>query len=135
MASSKKRPSVSESLTLEALEKRMAMLELENSQLKKKIQTSAKSPSMPSPAISPGLTPKQKEALVVSTVGFLMTKITSKVTERVRREISRANSKAEAESIIQGLSFRVNVIYDEGEETPIHASQIKRRGRSKTRDE
>lgn len=134
---SKKRQSVGDSLTLQQLEQRMAALELENNQLKKKLHGGASGKSSTAQrASSPSLTPKQRESLVTGAVSVLMPRVTAKVLERVSRELAKAKTKSEAEEIIKNLSFRINVIYEEVEQDAgLSTRDARRRARSRTRDE
>lgn len=124
---------------LEDLTARIAQLELENKELKKKVK-SGSGATAPKGALGPPtgppkekpLTPAQKEAMAQSAIMKLSAIAAQKIEARVRSTVAKCTTKPEMEAAILDLKMRIDLSVTEVREGARRRALS--RGRDKSRD-
>nr|WIV69276.1 hypothetical protein [Bovine gammaherpesvirus 4] len=110
--------------TMEDLEAKIAQLQLENKQLKKRIKHGTDPQPLPG---DPIVTPAQREAMIGAATAALTSQAAKKIEAKVRHHTSRAVTKEEVEAAIANIRIRVDLSM---EDVTLQTQKPKVRGRS-----
>lgn len=109
---------------------RLAQLELENKNLKRRIKNGSESTPSKEENI---LSSYQKEAMITAAVSKLSAMASKKIEIRVRDKLSAAITKQEVEHILKGLTIRVETSLSDLGERGQPGDVSTRRGRASSR--